>query len=150
MCGPGVVREATIVRYTGHVSTQRDEDPSDVPGWIADRLGSARADAERIARELIRDGRITADEVASLASAVDEAVERGRALIGDALREPRRILAGLRQAASDATAHANDASAPPPPPDDDAARIARLEARVAALEALVAGDAKSRGDGDGI
>ena len=52
-----MVREATIVRYTGHVSTQRDEDPSDVPGWIADRLGSAHADAERIARELIRDGR---------------------------------------------------------------------------------------------
>jgi hypothetical protein len=118
-------------------------------GWIADRLTSARADAERIAHELVRDGRLSAEEVASLASAVDEAVERGRTLIGDALREPRRILAGLRQAALEAAARAEDAPAPASP-DDAAARIARLEARVAALEALVAGDPKSRGQGEGI
>jgi hypothetical protein len=118
-------------------------------GWIADRLTSARADAERIARELGRDGRLSAEEVAALASAVDEAVERGRTLIGDALREPRRILAGLRQAALEAAARAEDAPVPASP-EGAAARIARLEARVAALEALVAGDAKSRGDGDGI
>ena len=121
----------------------------ELSGWIADRLTSARADAERIADELVRDGRLSAEEVAALASAVDEAVERGRALIGDALREPRRILAGLRQTALEAAARAEDAPAPASP-EDAAARIARLEARVAALEALVAGDAKSRGDGDGI
>lgn len=148
-CPRTVVHVATIVRYTRRVPTQRDEGPSDVPGWIADRLGSARADAQRIARELIRDGRITPDEVAALASAVDEAVERGRTLIGDALREPRRILTGLRRAATNAAASADDAKAPPPA-DDDAARIARLEARVAALEALVAGDPRSRGQGEGI
>lgn len=119
-------------------------------GWIADRLTSARADAERIARELVRDGRLSAEEVAALASAVEQAVERGRTLIGEALREPRRILAGLRQAASDASARADGTSAGAPAPEDAAARITRLEARVAALEALVAGDAKSRGDGDGI
>lgn len=137
---------ATIVRYTGPVPTQRDEEPSDVPGWIADRLGSARRDAERIARELIRDGRITADEVAALASAVDDAVERGRALIGDALREPRRILAGLRRAAAGA-ASVDEAA---PAHEDAAQRIARLEARVAALEALLTGVPPSRGAGEGI
>ena len=124
-------------------------DDGERSGWIADRLTSARADAERIARELVRDGRLSSDEVAALASAVDEAVERGRALIGDALREPRRILAGLRQAALDAAARTEDASSPAAP-DDAAARIASLEARVAALAMLVTGDANSRGDGDGI
>lgn len=120
-----------------------DREPS---GWVADRLTSARADAERIARELVRDGRLAADEVAALASAVDEAVERGRALIGDALREPRRIVAGLRQAALEAASRAEDASAPAAS-GDASEQIARLEARVAALEALVAGAAKSGGDG---
>ena len=143
------VHGATLVRYTGRVSTHRDEGSPDVTGWIADRLSSARADAERIARELLRDGRLTADEVGALAAAVDEAVERGRALIGDALREPRRIVAGLRRAADDAAAGA-DVAAAAPAPEEAATRIARLEARVAALEALVAGDAKSRGEGDGI
>ena len=142
------VHGATLVRYTGRVSTHRDEGSPDVTGWIADRLSSARADAERIARELLRDGRLTADEVGALAAAVDEAVERGRALIGDALREPRRIVAGLREATATAVARAKDGAAAPP--EDAAARIARLEARVAALEALVTGDARSRGEGEGI
>lgn len=136
----------------GPVPTQRDDaSTEDISGWIADRLASARADAERIARELVRDGRVTADEVAALAAAVDEAVERGRALIGDALREPRRILAGLRQAAANAPARAENASGAPQP-EDPTARITRLEARVAALDALVTAGAKPArgGDGDGI
>jgi hypothetical protein len=95
---------------------------------------------------LIRDGRITTDEVAALAAAVDEAVERGRTLVADALREPRRLLAGLGRAAAEASARAEDGSAPPAR-DDATARIVRLEARVAALEALVAGEAESHGDG---
>jgi hypothetical protein len=123
-------------------------DQRDLPGWIADRLTSARTDAERIARELVRDGRITAAEIATLAAAVDEAVERGRALIGDALREPGRILAGLRDATASASAGTDDATTRPPPEDADT-RIARLEARIAALEALVAGQATRLGDGDG-
>jgi hypothetical protein len=143
------VHGATVVRYTGRVSTHRDEGSPDVTGWIADRLSSARADAERIARELLRDGRLGADEVGALAAAVDEAVERGRALIGDALREPRRILAGLREATASAVVRGEEDAAVPPR-QDAAARIARLEARVAALEALVAGDVRSRGEGEGI
>lgn len=128
-------------------------DADERSGWIADRLSRARADAERIARELLRDGRLTADEVTALAGAVDEAVERGRALIGEALREPRRILAGLRQATESAATPGEGAASPAA--EDAATRIARLEARVAALEALLAGDATRAtrahpgGEGDG-
>lgn len=145
-----MVRGATIVRYRVGVSTQRDGRPADVSGWIADRLASARDDAARIARELLRDGRIGEDEVAALAAAVDEAVERGRVLIGDALREPRRILAGLRQVALEAAARADAAA--PAAADDATGRLARLEARIAALEALVGGRTAGgpRGEGDGF
>jgi hypothetical protein len=120
------------------------------PGWIADRLSSARTDAERIARELLRDGRIGADEVATLAAAVDEAVARGRALIENALRAPRRLLTGMRQAASDA-APGTGAAAATSTTEAPSARIAHLEARVAALEALVGvGKHGPRGEGEGI
>ena len=145
-----MVHGATIVRYRVGVSTQRDGRPTDVSGWIADRLASARDDAARIARELLRDGRIGEDEVAALAAAVDEAVERGRVLIGDALHEPRRILAGLRQVALEAAARADAAA--PAAGHDATARVARLEARIAALEALVGGRTAGspRGEGDGF
>lgn len=161
----------------GLVPTPQDDASDDLSGWIADRLTSARVDAERIAGELLRDGRISAEEVEALRAAVERAIERGSALIGDALREPRRILAGLRRATS-ATARTDEAGLPrsagaaaPRPdgdpgapdrtsseaasfasPDDAAARIARLEARVAVLEGLVTrGVAPARAvDGDGI
>lgn len=161
----------------GLVPTPQDDASDDLSGWIADRLTSARVDAERIAGELLRDGRISAEEVEALRAAVERAIERGSALIGDALREPRRILAGLRRAATSAAPGADDpgrvrsatetarhqdddpgtpggpaAGGGTPAPDDAAARIARLEARVAVLEALVTRGAEStRGaDGDGI
>lgn len=146
-CLRRAVRRATIVRYTGRVPTPSDE-VSDLPGWIADRLASARADAQRIAGELVRDGRIDADEVATLAAAVDEAIGRGRALIADALREPRRILAGLRRAGrAESAADAVMSSASP----DLAARIARLEERIAALEGSIdPPPSHPRGDGERI
>jgi DNA-binding MarR family transcriptional regulator len=64
--------------------------------WLADRLASARSDAERIARELVERGLVTREEAAALAEAVDVAVERGRELVAQALVEPRRLLASLR------------------------------------------------------
>ncbi|MBY0273730.1 hypothetical protein K2Z84_00200, partial [Candidatus Binatia bacterium] len=66
--------------------TPQDDASDDISGWIADRLTSARVDAERIAGELLRDGRISAEEVAALRAAVEHAIDRGRTLIGDALR----------------------------------------------------------------
>lgn len=148
----GTVSITPIVRYTGRVSTPRDEASPDLPGWIADRLASARADAQRVADELVRDGHVTSGEIAALAAAVDDAVERGRVLIGDALREPRRILAGLRQAAAQAEPRPDGApgASSEAASTDAAARIARLDARVAALEALVAGPKGARGEGEGF
>jgi polyhydroxyalkanoate synthesis regulator phasin len=109
--------------------------------WIAGRIASARADAERIAAELVHAGRLTASEASAIAGAVDQAIERGRALLGDALDEPRRMFASLRSewmssASHDAAGAAatSDASAPSAAAS---ARIAALEARVAALEAAL-------------
>ena len=91
----------------------------DESGWLADRLGNARADAERIARELADRGHLTPDQTALIVAAVDAAIVRGRELLADALREPRQLLQSLR-----ATMRAPDADA----------RIDALEARVASLE----------------
>jgi hypothetical protein len=114
-----------------------DREP--LSGWIADRIADARADAERIAAELVRAGRLTSSEASALADAVDQAIERGRALVGDALQEPQRIFESLRAARpaaaprDDASGAATSASASA----DASARIAALEARVAALEAAL-------------
>lgn len=123
--------------------------------WIADRLAGARADVERIAGELVRGGRLTAIEAAAIGDAVERAIDEGRTLLDEALREPRRILASLRGAAVDAPAahrpdQAHDARQHGAAADEVAARIARLEARVAALEALLADRSGGRDEGEGI
>jgi hypothetical protein len=68
-------------------------------GWLVQRLANARADAERIAGELTSGGHLTAEQAAALESAVEAAVAKGRELLGDALREPRRIADALRRRA---------------------------------------------------
>ena len=88
-------------------------------GWLADRLGNARVDAERIAHELADKGHLTPDQTAIIVAAVDAAIVRGRELLADALREPRRLLQSLRATTAPDTAHA---------------RIDALEARIASLE----------------
>lgn len=110
--------------------------------WIAGRIASARADAERIAAELVHAGRLTASEASAIAGAVDQAIERGRALLGDALDEPRRMFASLRSewmssASHDAAGAAATSDASASSATDASARIAALEARVAALEAAL-------------
>jgi polyhydroxyalkanoate synthesis regulator phasin len=127
----------------GDVATHRDEpgagpgDPGlarerDAAGWVADRLTSARADAGRIARELAEKGHLTRAQAAEIAAAVESAIDRGRDLITDALREPRRILDRLRAAGVAGDAHADSTDVATR--DHAAARITALEERVAALE----------------
>jgi polyhydroxyalkanoate synthesis regulator phasin len=144
------VRCGQALGYTTAVTSNdagdRGVSHADRTTWIADRIAGARADAERIVSELVRSGRLSAAEASAVASAVDDAIERGRALVEEALREPRRILASLRTRAAAATDDPRDAS----PAADLAARLAALEARIAALESHGSGHQRPRGDGEGI
>lgn len=117
------------------------------PGWIAERLSNARADAARIARELADRGHLSPAQVGAITGAVDAAIERGRELITEALRETGRVLDGLRQPGApgrgDSTAVATGAGA-------QAAQIQALEARIAALEeALLCGTHRTRHGSEG-
>jgi len=109
-------------------------------GWIADRLSAARADAERIARELAAKGHLSDAQVEAIAGAVEDAIERGRELIADALREPQRVLDDLRRSTAPGAA-ADDAGKD--------ARIAALEERVATLEHLLAHPPRTRHGSEG-
>ena len=100
-------------------------------GWLAQRLESARADAQRIAHELTSRGHLDAEQAAVLEAAVASAVSRGRELLTDALREPRRILAALRRTGAAAVREIADRGEPE---DALAERIAELAGRTADLE----------------
>jgi hypothetical protein len=112
----------------------------DPRGWLGDRLGSARADAARIARELAGRGFLTSDQVAELVTAVDDAIARGHELLAAAVAETQRVLRGLRATSPvqpvPAAAPASDPDGPHGLPAEPGARarIAALEARVAMLE----------------
>lgn len=110
-------------------------------GWIADRLSGARADAERIARELAAKGHLSDAQVEAIAGAVEGAIQRGRELITDALREPQRVLEALRRSSAPGAATAAD--------DGDDARLASLEERVATLERLLARPPRTRHGSEG-
>lgn len=109
----------------------------DATAWIADRLSGAHADAKRIGRELAAKGHLTDAQVEAIAGAVEGAIERGRELIADALREPQRVLEVLRRAAPPGAAPADDA------------RVAALEERVATLERLLAHPPRTRRGSEG-
>jgi len=97
--------------------------PDDLGSFLAGRLQSARDDAERIARELAQNGYLTPEQAARLTDAVDGAVGRARDMVAGALREPQRVLAGLR-ALGDV--------------EDVAGRIDALERAVVRLEEAIA------------
>jgi hypothetical protein len=103
----------------------------DLPvGWWAQRLKGARADAGRIAAELVARGHLSAEQAAALEGAVASAITSGRDLLAEALREPARLVETLRQSAA-----ARDAATEGP--SDSAGLVVRLEeidARVARLE----------------
>jgi len=118
----------------------RDEDEA---GWIADRLSSARADAERIGRELVAKGHLTDDQLGAIAGAIDTAIARGRTLIADALREPRRVLDELRAGVAserDRVASGTPDGTLPDASRGDAARLDALERRIEALERALRND----------
>jgi hypothetical protein len=124
----------------------------DLPvGWWAQRLKGARADAARIAAELVAHGHLSAEQAASLEHAVGAAISIGRELLTDALREPVRLVEALRRKAASAASGAAEAETP-----STAERLDRLDARVARLESVLVrlgidpgiGDAGPAGEGD--
>jgi hypothetical protein len=103
----------------------------DLPvGWWAQRLKGARADAGRIAAELVGRGHLSAEQAAALEGAVASAITSGRDLLAEALREPARLVEALRRSAAARAAAAEGTS--------DSARLAerleQLDVRVARLE----------------
>jgi hypothetical protein len=112
----------------------------DAGGWLASRLGSARADAERIARELADRGHLTPDQSASVVAAVDAAIVSGRELLAGALREPQRLLRSLREPRTGTAPETHDVR----DAGDVAGRLAAIEQRLATLEAALLG-APARG-----
>jgi polyhydroxyalkanoate synthesis regulator phasin len=103
----------------------------DLPvGWWAQRLKGARADASRIAAELVARGHLSAEQATVLEGAVASAITSGRDLLAEALREPARLVETLRQSAAARAASAEGTS-------DSAGlagRLEELDARVARLE----------------
>jgi hypothetical protein len=105
----------------------------DLPvGWWAQRLKDARADAERIAAELVGHGHLTAEQAAALEGAVASAITSGRELLTEALREPARLVETLRRSAARVAADAGPTS----PGLEE--RLERLDARVARIEQILA------------
>ena len=124
----------------------------DASGWLADRLSGARADAARIVRELTDKGHLTPEQATTIAAAVDSAITRGRELVADALREPRRVLDGLRGTTTseaeasratapsesrDSTSVTTSADVPASIPAHVQAHLDALEARIVELEAAL-------------
>lgn len=100
-------------------------------GWLVQRLANARADAARIARELTSRGHLSAEQAAALEGAVAAAVAKGRELLGDALREPRRLADALRSRGATADRAGTDGGEATA---ELAGRVADLAARTAEIE----------------
>jgi polyhydroxyalkanoate synthesis regulator phasin len=108
----------------------------DLPvGWWAQRLKGARADAARIAAELVAHGHLSDDQAAALEHAVGSAIASGRELLTEALREPARLVEVLRRSAAAARAGGRDSAADVASVEE---RLERLDERVARLEAALA------------
>jgi hypothetical protein len=106
--------------------------------WLARRLASARADAARIARELVARGHLAPEQAADLEGAVEAAIRRGRELLAEALREPRRVAESLRgEVASHLHRGGDAAAALAERVEEIAARTADVEERLARLERAV-------------
>lgn len=121
----------------------------DLPvGWWAQRLKGARADAARIAAELVAHGHLSAEQAAALERAVGSAIASGRDLLAEALREPTRLLESLRRSAT--SRGGSDEAV-----DDGASlgeKLDRLDARVARIESALArmgGKADGSADSNG-
>jgi hypothetical protein len=95
--------------------------------WLADRLGSARADAGRIVRELLAHGQLAPDQGSRLQDEVELAIEHARELVAQALAEPRRLLASLRGTPAGAAGEE-------PAEDELRGRLDAIEERLTLLE----------------